>query len=226
MERVGVARRVDVHLIDRDHPAAEDHRLQVQPPAVRQHACDAREEVAVERRPARPARNASGEQKCSNAPRLATASNGPKLSRVSSRASNRWTSSPCRLHAAACAEESVTPVPVPPRPRTKCQQRPPPAAEVEHPPAGPDPDLLGHVLVLAPLRLLEAEREIAVVLGAAEVRQLAEAEPEDAVGQRVREVDLRLVGHLRSPAAGPPGRARARARAARRRRSRPRRAAR
>jgi hypothetical protein len=37
------------------------------------------------------------------------------------------------------------------------QQRPPAAAEVEHPAAGPDADLLGDVLVLSPLRLLERE---------------------------------------------------------------------
>ena len=36
----------------------------------------------------------------------------------------------------------------------------------------------------------EAEREVAVVLGAAEVRQLAHAQAEDAVGQRVGEVDV------------------------------------
>jgi hypothetical protein len=37
------------------------------------------------------------------------------------------------------------------------QQRAPAAAEVEHAPAGLDPDLLGDVLVLARLRLLERE---------------------------------------------------------------------
>src|SRR6476469_7439248 len=50
------------------------------------------------------------------------------------------------------------------------QQRSPPAAEIEHPPAGPDADLLGHILMLATLGLLEAQGEIPVVLGAAEVR--------------------------------------------------------
>ena len=37
------------------------------------------------------------------------------------------------------------------------QQRAPPAAEVEHTPARSDPDLVGHVFVLAPLSLLKAE---------------------------------------------------------------------
>ena len=77
------------------------------------------------------------------------------------------------------AEDSVTPTPLAPRARAVVQQRAPAAAEVEHPPPGRDADLLGDVLVLAPLRLLEGEREVAVVLGAAEVGKLAEAEPED-----------------------------------------------
>src|SRR3979409_727266 len=75
------------------------------------------------------------------------------------------------------------------------QQRPPPAPEVEHSPARPDADLLGHVLVLATLSLLEAEREVAAMLRAAEVRKLSEAEPEDTVGERVGEVDVVAVGH-------------------------------
>ena len=75
------------------------------------------------------------------------------------------------------------------------EQRPPAAAEVEDPPSGPDPDPLGDELVLSPLRLLEREREVTVVLGAAEVGQLAEAEPEDPVDQRVGEVEILAAGH-------------------------------
>ena len=75
------------------------------------------------------------------------------------------------------------------------EQRAPAAAQVEHAPPGPDPDLLGHVLVLAPLGLLEAEREVAVVLGSAEVGQLSQAEPEDAIDQRVGELEVVAVGH-------------------------------
>jgi hypothetical protein len=48
--------------------------------------------------------------------------------------------------------------------------------------------------VLAALGLLEAEREVAVELRAAEVRQLAQAEPEDAVGERVGEVEVAAGG--------------------------------
>ena len=75
------------------------------------------------------------------------------------------------------------------------EQRAPAAAEVEHPPARPDPDLLGDVLVLAPLSLLEAQREVAVVLRPAEVGQLSETEPEDAVDQRIGELEVLALGH-------------------------------
>ncbi len=79
------------------------------------------------------------------------------------------------------------------------QQRAPAAAEVDQSPVRPDPDLLGDVLVLAPLRLLERQREVAVELGAAEVRLLAEAEPEEPVDQRVGEVEVTAVGHDPEP---------------------------
>ena len=64
------------------------------------------------------------------------------------------------------------------------EQRAPAAAQVEQAPPGSDPDLLGHVLVLAPLGVFEAQREVTVVLGAAEVRELSQAVPEDAIDQR------------------------------------------
>ena len=120
------------------------------------------------------------------------------MSRVTSRASCRWTSSPCRRQASTCAEDSVTPTPSRAALADVVEQRPPAAAEVEQPPPGLDPDLLGDVLVLAPLRLLEREREVTVVLGAAEVGELAQAEPEDPVDQRVGEVDVRAVGHAKA----------------------------
>jgi hypothetical protein len=75
------------------------------------------------------------------------------------------------------------------------QERSPAAAEVQHAPAGIDADLIRHVLVLASLGLLERHREVAVVLRAAEVRELSEAEPEDAVDQRIRELEVGAVGH-------------------------------
>ena len=75
------------------------------------------------------------------------------------------------------------------------QQRTPPAAQVEHTPPRPDPDLLGHEGVLAPLSLLETQREVAVVLGSAEIRQLTQAEPEDAIDQRIGELEVLALGH-------------------------------
>lgn len=74
------------------------------------------------------------------------------------------------------------------------EERTPATAEVEDPPARLDPDLLADVLVLPPLGLLEGQGEVAVVFGAAEVSQLAEAETEDAVDQRVGEVEVSAVG--------------------------------
>jgi hypothetical protein len=87
----------------------------------------------------------------------------------------------------------------------EAQQRPPAAAEIEHPAARPDADLLGDILMLAPLGLLEAQREVTVVLGAAEVREFPQTEPEDAIDQRIRELQIRAVSHVE------PGRKRDRA---------------
>jgi hypothetical protein len=42
--------------------------------------------------------------------------------------------------------------------------------------------------VLAALGLFKRQREVSVVLGPAEISQLSEAEPDDLVGQGVREV--------------------------------------
>jgi hypothetical protein len=44
------------------------------------------------------------------------------------------------------------------------EQRAPPTAQVEYAPARSDPDLLGHVAVLASLSLFPAQREVTVVL--------------------------------------------------------------
>src|SRR5436305_2705699 len=75
------------------------------------------------------------------------------------------------------------------------EQAAPAATEVEDPSPGGDPDLLSHVLVLAALSLLEGQREVAVVLRPAEIRELAQAQTDDAVGQRVAEIDVLLVSH-------------------------------
>jgi hypothetical protein len=75
------------------------------------------------------------------------------------------------------------------------EQRAPPTAQVEYAPARSDPDLLGHVAVLAPLSLFPAQREVTVVLGRPEARGLSQAEPEDAIGQRVCELEVFAGGH-------------------------------
>ena len=61
------------------------------------------------------------------------------------------------------------------------EQRTPAATEVEQPSARPNRELFGHVLVLAQLRLLEAEREVPVELRTAEIGQFTEAEPDDPI---------------------------------------------
>ena len=75
------------------------------------------------------------------------------------------------------------------------EQPAPAAAQVEHAPSRADPDLLGHVLVLTALSLLEAQGEVTVVLRSAEVRELSQAEPEDAIDQRIVELEILAVGH-------------------------------
>src|SRR5919109_1603205 len=70
------------------------------------------------------------------------------------------------------------------------EQASPPAAEIEDSPSRLDSDLLGHVVVLASLGLLEGQREVAVVLGSAEVGEFPQAETDHAIRQRVAEIDL------------------------------------
>ena len=70
------------------------------------------------------------------------------------------------------------------------QQRTPPAAQVQHPPPGPDSDLLGDVLMFAPLSLLETQRKVTVVPRPAEIRELPQAQPNDAIDQRVGELKV------------------------------------
>src|SRR4051812_22825986 len=73
-----------------------------------------------------PAEKSSGEQKCSNAPSEATASNGPNVSLVAWRASLRCTSRPLRLQASSWADERVTPTPSAPFERMKFKSGPQP----------------------------------------------------------------------------------------------------
>jgi hypothetical protein len=79
----------------------------------------------------------------------------------------------------------------------EAQQRPPTTAEIEHSAARSDVDLVGHIRLLAPLGLLEAQREVTVVLGAAEVREFPQTEPQDPIDQRIGGLEIRAVsGHL------------------------------
>ena len=74
------------------------------------------------------------------------------------------------------------------------EQTAPATTEVQQSAIVGDPDLLGDVVVLAALSLLERKRKVTVVLCAAEIGQLAEREPDYAIGQRVAEVDVSAVG--------------------------------
>lgn len=94
----------------------------------------------------------------------------------------------------------------------EAEQSAPAAAKIEQPLAFADADLLRDVKVLATLRLLEAEREVAVELRAAEVRELAKAQPDDPVNRGVRELKifplrdemaLRFLGGRRAPRLAP-----------------------
>src|SRR6476646_7101302 len=49
--------------------------------------------------------------------------------------------------------------------------------------------------MLTTLGLLEAQGEIAVVLGAAEVRKLSQTEPKDAIDKRIGELEIRAFSH-------------------------------
>jgi hypothetical protein len=178
----GSVRRVSIALLGRDHVGSEDHRLQIQPPAVRQQASDAGEERLIDGVLApgavvlRRAEVLEGTEARHGVegPELLT-SDLPRVSQVDVEtvppAGGRLGGGERQAdaHAPPAADER--------------KQRSPTAAEVEHTPVRPDPDLLGHKLMLASLGLLEGQREVAVVLRPAEVGELAEAEPEDAIGE-------------------------------------------
>jgi hypothetical protein len=84
--RIRAPRSVDADPFKRNHVAPEHHRLQVEAAAVGQQTCDPGEDSAIELL-LTPRAVLLEEQKCSKAPRLATASNAPKLSGVTRRAS-------------------------------------------------------------------------------------------------------------------------------------------
>src|SRR5579859_5206557 len=70
------------------------------------------------------------------------------------------------------------------------QQSAPAAPHVEHALSRLELERLPDEVVLAPLRLLEREREVAVVFRTAEIARLPDAEPEEPVDERVREIEI------------------------------------
>ena len=193
-QRVGVPRRVDVDLIDRDHVPPEHHCLEVEPAVVRQHARDPGEEPAIELllapgavvlRRAEVLEGAEARHRVERAEAVAG-----DLARVTEVDVQAVPPAGRRLRGGqGDADPDAAPAP------DEVEQPAPAAAEVEHAPSRADPDLLGHVLVLAALSLLEAQGKVTVVLRSAEVRKLSETEPEDAIDQRIVELEIRAVGH-------------------------------
>ena len=191
---VGVRRGRDVAADRVGRIGAEDHRLQVEAAARRQDSGDVGEQVPVD--PLLPAG-------------LVIRRRAEVLEGSEARHRVEWAEA-VAVDLAGVAQVGVEAVPAagfelrgreghprpPPTPLAgEVEHRPPPAPEVEHRPIGPDPDLLGDVGVLAALGLLEGQREVAVELRAAEVGELAEAEPEDPIDQRVGEVEILAIGH-------------------------------
>ena len=138
--------------------APEDHRLQVEAPARREHACDVFEEAAVDRL------LTPGAEVLPRTEVLESAEAGDGIERPEG----------LEGHLARVMEVSVQVLPpaglelrrgkcdAHPRPAHVSdigQERPPSAAEVEDAAAGLDPDPFSDEFVLSPLRLLEAERE-------------------------------------------------------------------
>ena len=47
----------------------------------------------------------------------------------------------------------------------------------------------------APLSLLETQRKVTVVLRSAEIRELPQAQPNDAIDQRIGELEILTISH-------------------------------
>src|ERR671911_2808784 len=192
--RVGVPRGVDVDPVRRDHVPPERHRLEEEPALVGQHPPDPGEESAIDLllppgavllRRAEVLEGAEARHGVERAE--AVAGDLPRVVEVDVEAvppAGRRLSG-----GQGDADSGAAPTP------DEVQERAPPAAQVEHAPARSDPDLLGDVLVLAPLSLLEAQGKVTVVLRSAEVRELSQAEPEDPIDQRIGELEVLAVGH-------------------------------
>src|ERR1019366_9471532 len=147
---------LDVDLIERDHVAPEDHRLQVEATALGQEARHPLEEVPVDPllTPGAVLLGRAEVLEGAEARRGVESAEGLRvdLARVREVDIEAMPAAGLVLcsregHADAAGTAGADEV----------EQRPPPASQVQHARAGRDPDLLGHVLVLAPLCLLEGE---------------------------------------------------------------------
>src|SRR5215216_156854 len=138
---VGFPWGVDVDLVDRNHVAAEHHRLEVEPPSLGQHARDPGEQLAIDillppgAVVLRRAEVLEGPEACHGVerPELLTR-DFPGVTEVdveampAARGRLRGRKGDADAGRVAAADE--------------VQKRPPTAAQVEHPPARSDPDLL------------------------------------------------------------------------------------
>jgi hypothetical protein len=191
---IGVSRGVGVDLLNRDHFGSEHHRLQIEPAAVVQHSRHPLKEAPVDLLLATGtvvSRRAEVLKRPEARDRIKPAKG---LARHPTRVANVdveavATASCCLSRGQRYAQPARADV------TNVVQQPAPTTAEIKHPSPRPNPDLLGHVLVFAALRLLKAQREVAVVFGSAEVRQLAQAESNDPISQRIGEVQVLTVGH-------------------------------
>src|SRR5215211_170678 len=192
--RVRVARRVDRGLAGIAGVGAEDHRLEIEPSAGRQHARHPLEDPSID------VLLAAGPVILGRAEVLERSEARHRVERPEAVACDLADVIEARVESVApagvrlCLRERH-PEPLAATLADVVEERPPAAAQIQDPTARADPDLLRDVRVLARLGLLERHREVAVVLGPAEVRHLAQAQPEDPVDQRVGELEVRALGH-------------------------------
>src|SRR5207247_2806314 len=195
--RIRFARRVNVDRVRPDHVAAEHHRLEEQAAAAGENAGGGAEHLAVD------LILPSGPELRGRAEMLEGADAGDAIETTESVTGDGAAVVEMHVEAVAAARGPLAPRQrhADPGPATRFHipQQPTPAApHVERALPGDEPQLLPHERVLAALRLLQSEREVAVVLGATEVSGLADAQPEDLVDQGVGEIDVALAGHASS----------------------------
>ncbi len=170
---------------------AEDHRLQVEAPARGQHRGDVREEVAVDLvlapgaiapRASRSARTRRGWRRRRSAPKLSRST----VARVVRRGRRgRGAGRPRPAPRTASRRR-----PCAPRARMKLSSGPQPQPRSSTRRPGSIPICSATYSCLRRCACSRRQREVAVVLGAAEVGQLAQAEAKDPVDQRVGELEV------------------------------------